>query len=71
MGVTLVLESLGKRDDNSISGNGWRARIIKEDMESTFRGFLLPTTILEVEGDEERVNSLIKELRLRLLKAGG
>lgn len=67
-----VLETIGKRDDNnSIKGNGWSARIIKEDVESIFRSFSLPVVELEIEGDKEHVDSLIKELKLRLLKAGG
>jgi len=69
--LLLVLEEIGKRDkDNSIKGEEWVARIIKESEEFRF-GILLPITEVEFEGNKERVDNLIRELKLRLLKAGG
>ncbi len=65
-----VLKEFGTCEGDLIKGNGWRARIIKEYEEFRFN-FSLPITEVEIEGDDNHVNNLIKELKIRLLKGGG
>lgn len=70
--VILAFKSVIKKDiDNyEILGDGWRAKIVKEGVDIRY-GMSIPVTYIEAEGDRDKVERVIKELRLRLFKASG
>jgi len=66
------LDYVDERFDNNyeIKGNGWRIKIVKEDVDIRY-GIPISVTHVEAEGDKDKVENIIKELKLRLFKASG
>ncbi|MEM3832551.1 MAG: hypothetical protein QW128_02995 [Thermoprotei archaeon] len=69
--VLLVFRDYDKNVNNyEIGGNDWLIRIVKEDTD-IIHGIEIPVIYIEAEGNEEKVNKMLKEIKLRLFKASG
>lgn len=73
--VLLVFKDYSKDESNhiyhdEIRGNDWRIRIVEESSD-IIHGMEIPVIRIEAEGNEEKVNKILKEIKLRLFKASG
>ncbi len=69
--VLLVFRDYNENvSDHEIRGDDWSIRIVKEDTD-VIHGIEIPITYIEAEGNEEKVNRILREIKLRLFKASG
>ncbi|MGB9729548.1 MAG: hypothetical protein ACP5IZ_08040 [Thermoprotei archaeon] len=69
--VLLVFRDYSENvNDREIKGDDWSIRIIKEDTDIV-HGIEIPVIHIEAEGNKEKINKILKEIKLRLFKASG